>query len=126
MRKAILYFGLVGLLFMTGCASLINGGMQQIAVNSEPSGAKARLGRQTQTTPALFTVNRKDPAIRVEVSKEGYETSKFQMSKGLNLWTLGNVIWGLFGGIIGVAVDAGTGAISKHEPSEVNVNLVKE
>lgn len=124
--KVFLCFGLIGVLLTTGCASIMSGPMQQIRLNSYPERAEVRIDGQVLTTPAVATVPRKSPALQPKFTKEGFKPATIIMSKGFNFWTLGNVIWGLFGFFIGSGVDAGTGAMFTHEPNIVNVTLVEE
>ena len=126
MKKMILCFGLAGLIFWTGCASIMSGSNQRVAVNSFPDGATAKIGNSTQLTPAVFNLSRKDGDQTVTVSKPGYVTVTEVIGKTLNPWVIGNVIWGVFGFFIGMVVDASTGAVTKFTPDKIDVTLVEE
>ncbi len=75
-------------------------------------------------TPATFTLPRKDNVV-VKVEKAGYEpvevTVTPQVSGAGGAGMAGNV---LLGGLIGAAVDAGSGAMNDLLPNPVDVRLV--
>ena len=116
---------LLGALCLSGCATITRGTTEEFTVQSNPSGANVRLDTgQTGITPATFTVPRKRDII-VTVSKPGYEsytetvTTKI-VGRGAS-GVAGNV---LVGGIIGIGVDAISGAALNHTPNPLIVNLV--
>jgi hypothetical protein len=63
----------------------------------------------------------------VTVSKKGYKTRQItvpsQISGAGGAAMAGNVV---VGGLIGAAVDAGTGAMHEHKPNPLQVNLEKQ
>ncbi len=75
-------------------------------------------------TPATFTLPRKDNVV-VKVEKAGYEpvevTVTPQISGAGGAGMAGNV---MLGGLIGAAVDAGSGAMNDLLPYPVDVRLV--
>ena len=80
-------------------------------------------GMYCKATPCSFKVPRKEVLV-VEVSKEGFETSNYtvqtQISGGGGAAMAGNV---LVGGLIGVGVDAASGAMMEHKPNPLLVEL---
>lgn len=97
-----------------------------LVVESEPSGAKVTTSVGLQgTTPATFQLPRKG-ALVVTIAKEGYETATVnvipQVAGAGGAAMAGNVF---LGGIIGAAVDAGTGSIYDLKPNPVRVVLNK-
>ena len=56
----------------------------------------------------------------IEISKEGYKTEAFPLDKSVASMTFGNII---FGGLIGIGVDAATGKNTNYTDS-VHVNLI--
>ena len=123
MKRRLICLGLIAIL-LTGCASIISGRMQSIPVSSNPTGAKVTYNGQTQQTPCTIILDRKSPVIQLTIEKEGHEPVMVRLEKSLNGWVFGNVIWGLFGGIIGVAIDSSTGAAMKFNPDSVDVRLI--
>lgn len=112
---------------MSGCATITRGTTEELTVQSTPSGANVRLDTgQTGITPATFTVPRKRDVI-VTVSKPGYQTVTQTVTTKIAgrgaAGVAGNV---LIGGIIGIGVDAISGASLNHTPNPVIVNLVAE
>lgn len=111
------------LVFLSGCATIMTGPTQKVPVTSNPSGALAKVdGSVSAVTPAIFTLERKTDHT-IEISKEGYRTSTVILRHTLSGAAGGNI---LLGGIIGGAIDAGTGALYKLTPERVDVNLEAE
>ena len=115
-----------GLLITTiGCASITRGSKDTLVVNSDPSGAKVSLSiGLSGKTPCVFKVSRKGGFV-VKIEKEGYETIEIQVvgqiSGSGSAGLAGNV---LLGGIIGLGVDAATGAAKDLKPNPIDVKLV--
>jgi hypothetical protein len=109
-----------------GCASVVQGTSQSINVATEPPGATCTLHRNGQVissvspTPADVRVEKSAYDIDVVCQKEGFQDGKAQLKADAEAMTLGNI---LIGGIIGVAVDAASGAINKYAPN-VTVSLL--
>lgn len=114
--------------FLSGCATIVKGTDQTVTVTTTPSGAMCELERDGQTvavvnpTPGSANIDKSKHDISVVCSKEGYQGGGKPLSSSFQGMTLGNIV---FGGIIGVAVDAGSGAMHKYEPS-VHVTLIPE
>lgn len=124
-RILILLLIVVGTAGMTGCATVTRGTTETLLVQSEPSGASVRLSSGfTGVTPTSFTVSRKGDIV-VSVVKDGYEPVevivKSQIAGKGAAGFAGNV---LIGGVIGMGVDAATGASLSHFPNPVKVTLV--
>jgi len=114
-------FGLA--LLIVGCATIIHGTRQNIAVNSVPSGAKVIVkGVQIATTPAVIELKRNESNIILRFEKEGYEPVEIALNRSVDGWIAGNII---FGGLIGLAVDFISGAAYKLSPSEVQAVLAE-
>jgi hypothetical protein len=101
------------------------GANEKFTVQSETSDAIVRLSTgQTGFTPATFTIQRKGDIV-VVVTKEGYEraevVAKSEVSGGGTAGFLGNAV---IGGVIGGAMDIGTGAAMSHSPNPLTVVLV--
>jgi hypothetical protein len=112
-------------LLFTSCATITRGVHDKLYVQSEPSGAIAQLSTgERKVTPAKFVKSRREN-FTVTVSKQGYtpQTVKVEskMSATGGTAMAGNVI---AGGIIGIGIDAGTGAMLGLYPNPVVVHLV--
>lgn len=115
---------LLGLTLTTGCATITRGSTDTLVIESEPTGAEIKLSNgMSGKTPATFTLPRKD-ALVVKIQKAGYEPVEVnitpQISGAGGAGMAGNV---LVGGLIGAAVDAGSGAMNDLLPNPVRVNL---
>ncbi len=116
---------LLSFLFFTSCATITRGVHEKLKVVSDPPAADVVLSSgETGVTPAEFVKKRKE-SFSVTISKSGYVAqtvaveSRFSGTGGAAM--AGNV---LIGGVIGVGVDAATGAVKSHYPNPVSVTLV--
>lgn len=123
MRKYLFLISLLAaIVFLSGCATIMTGTTQKVPVNSNPSGAVAKVdGGMAAVTPTIFNLERKIDHT-IEISKEGYRVATVILRHTLSGATAGNL---LVGGIIGVAVDGMSGAMFKLVPERVDVNLEK-
>lgn len=120
-------FAIVALLLLgTGaCASITTGTTQTVTVNTEPSGASCELKRNNITigivnpTPGSITIDKSKDHVSVLCDKDAHESAGGTLASELQGMTFGNI---LFGGLIGVAIDAGSGAMNKY-PSSVTLVL---
>ena len=109
----------------SGCASIVEGTDQSVTVQTTPSGASCELKRDGQVigvvnpTPGTVTVDKSKDDIAVICKKDGYQDASGAFSSGFQGMTFGNI---LFGGLIGVAVDAGSGAMHEY-PASVTVAM---
>jgi len=109
---------------LSGCASIVKGSSQDIQLSSgDVSGAECKLsntrGEWSATTPAKVTVKRSKSALQVHCAKDGYQDGTQVANSGFESWTIGNL---LIGGLIGIGIDAGTGAINEY-PDMVQVPM---
>jgi hypothetical protein len=101
---------------LTGCASIVNGSNQVVSVEAlnkgKPvTGATCKLenpkGTFYVTTPGTVTVHRAYDDMNVKCEKEGMDPGLASAKSSTKGMAFGNI---LFGGFIGAAVDAGSGA----------------
>jgi hypothetical protein len=110
-----------------GCASVTRGTTENISISSTPSGATADvLGLDIPTacvTPCVVVAKR-SADITVTINKEGYEPQIIPLTKEVPgtgaAGFAGNI---LLGGLVGMGVDAATGAALDHKPNPVIVTL---
>jgi hypothetical protein len=111
------------------CATITRGPHDKLYVKSEPSGAEAQLSTgERSLTPAKFVKSRRE-SFTVTVSKPGYvaQTVKIEskMSATGGTAMVGNVIAGAgVLSVIGIGVDASTGAMLSLYPNPVVVRLI--
>lgn len=102
------------------CATIMHGSTQDIAVSSQPSGATVMVDNERLgETPVTAEMDRGSEHT-IELELEGYEPYEIQVTKNVSGWVAGNIV---FGGLIGLAVDAATGGLYKLSPKEVNAEL---
>ena len=111
-------------LLLSGCATITRGTTDQLQIVSDPSGAAVRTSlNQACVTPCTIQVSRSDQ-FAVVFSKPGYEDQTINVVTKLAgtgvAGFAGNL---LLGGIIGMGVDAATGATLEHVPSPVSAML---
>lgn len=110
-----------------GCASVTRGTTENISIASTPAGATAEItGLEIPTacvTPCVVQAKR-SADITVTINKEGYEPQTIPLTKEVPgsgaAGFAGNL---LAGGLIGMGVDAATGAAQDHKPNPVIVTL---
>jgi hypothetical protein len=117
---------LLACLALGGCASATRGWTEQISIASTPSGARATVSgseHHTCVTPCAVQVNRNSD-LQVRVEMNGYEPEVVVLTKEVAgtgaAGFAGNI---LLGGIIGMGVDAASGAPLDHKPNPVIVTL---
>jgi hypothetical protein len=107
---------LAALIITTGCASIVSGTSQIISVETvsdagKVDGASCKLendkGVYFVTTPGTVTVRRAYGDMKVKCEKAGLPTGVASVKSKTKAMMAGNI---LFGGIIGVGVDAASGA----------------
>ena len=105
---------------LTGCATVLHGTTQSIPVNSNPCGARVLVdGTHEFSTPCHVKMQRnRDHHVIIEMP--GYERAEYQITRQPTGKAVNN-IW--VGGLIGLGVDAATGADNKLVPESIYVDL---
>lgn len=124
--RTVATIAIAGSSILTGCASIVNGSNQVISIDARNKGqqvvgatCKLDNGKGTfyVTTPGTVTVHRAYDDMSVKCEKEGLPTGMTTVKSSTKAMAYGNI---LFGGIIGAAVDAGSGAAYDY-PSLITV-----
>ena len=107
-----------------GCASLTRGTSEQVQIVSDPPGAEVRTtSGLVCITPCSLPVGRKDEFVAT-FTKPGYEAVSVPVVTRIGgtgaAGFAGNVV---LGGLIGMGVDAATGAALDHCPNPVAVTM---
>lgn len=102
---------------LTGCASVTNGTSQAVTIDTLTAdgkaveGAECSVANDKSETTALsgssVQVRRSGATLNIECKQPGYAPASGQATSRVNTGMVGNV---LIGGLIGVAIDSGTGA----------------
>lgn len=117
---------LAGVLFLTvslvACGSIMHGTKQQIGVSSSPTSARVLVnGVELGVTPLVADLSRKGPHL-ITVRADGYEPHEIALTRSVSGWVWGNLV---FGGLIGLVVDASTGGMYKLAPEHVSAELAR-
>ena len=112
---------------LAGCATITKGTTQIVAVDTPGvQGATCTIqtqsGPQLVVTPGNVSLDKGSSALPVQCTKECYLPGSSVIPSGTEAMTAGNVI---FGGVIGLGVDAATGAMNKY-PDIVTVSMVPD
>lgn len=109
----------------TGCATITRGTDEVMVISTNPAGALATLSSgELCNTPCTLKKKRKD-AFRIKIEKRGYESVVVDViSQTSNAGAMGMAGNAVAGGLIGVAVDSGSGAMRSLTPNPVNVTLI--
>lgn len=133
MKNLPITFLILAFLCCTGCASIIHGPRQDLTVNSYPSGAEIYIdGLAFGETPKIISLRRKGhnrgdinkkKAYTVRVELPGYEPYEVIVSRKLDGWVFGNLV---FGALIGLIIDATSGSMYRLSTDELTAQLQKE
>ncbi len=127
MKSKIKFFGIIiSLLCMGSCASIIHGSMQEVDFSSQPSGATISIdGQEVGKTPKTIELRRKGRekgdkskknSYEVKIALDGYYPYEIKIKRDMDGWFLGNII---FGGVIGIIIDASNGSMYKLTPDQI-------
>lgn len=126
-KRLLLVFGVLFACFgVTGCATVVSGTTQTIAINTDPQGADCSFTRDNvlvariNPTPGTTSVSKSFGTIGVLCKKADFEDVAGTIESQFQAATLGNII---LGGVIGVVVDAASGAMSKY-PDSVSFTMI--
>jgi hypothetical protein len=112
-------------LSLSACATVMSGTDQSIAVATDPPGASCSIDRNgthiglVSPTPGSIHLDRSKDDLTFTCKDPGYQDAKLSQSPHFTGATFGNI---LIGGLVGVAVDAATGANFRY-PDNVSIPL---
>lgn len=115
-------------LLISGCATITKGTQQTITIATDPDGATCNLTRDAKPlavvnpTPGSIPIEKAMGSISILCKKPGYLDADGALASEFQAWTFGNII---LGGLIGVAVDAASGAMHEY-PAMVTITLEPE
>ena len=125
-RRGALAFLIPFVISVSGCATITKGASQPVTVDTRPPGATCSLSRGGQRfavinpTPGSVSVEKSSSPVSVSCTRDGYLEAAGTLESRFQSMTFGNII---FGGLIGVAVDAASGAMHDYEPL-VTITLI--
>jgi hypothetical protein len=131
LSKIVLFVTLA--FFSAQCASIVHGNKQEVHFTSQPSGATVYIDDHTVgQTPKILKLPRKgrvngEPdskkSYKIKIAMDGYLPYEIYIKREMDTWFLGNII---FGGLIGIIVDASNGAMYKLTPDQVVAQMSKD
>jgi len=110
---------------LPGCATIIEGKTDTVTVSTDPAGATCTIDRAGErigavsATPGSVTLDKSKNSLLVTCSKAGFDTATVTADPSFTGTTFANI---LLGGVIGIVVDAASGADNKYPPS-ISMNL---
>jgi hypothetical protein len=109
--------------FLAACATIMHGTKQGVGISSTPSSASVTINNMPRgMTPLVADLSRRDNHI-VKIVLDGYMPFETTLTRKVSGWVWGNV---LFGGLIGLAVDAITGGLYNLTPEQIAGVLQKQ
>ncbi len=114
---------LLGIVVLVGCATIMHGTRQDIGLSSSPTGASITVdGNPFGKTPAIVRLSRGRGHI-ISIYADGYLPFEITLTKHVSGWVWGNLV---FGGLIGLVVDAASGGLYYLSPEQVYAKLSKK
>lgn len=104
---------------ISGCATITKGTTQAVALSTPGAvGAQctlnsAAIGTKVVTTPATITLDKSQESISVLCKKECFQDGGTVIASNTETMAAGNL---LVGGVVGLGVDAMSGAMNKYNP----------
>ncbi len=110
-------------LLSSSCATLFKGTSEEVNFNSDPTKAEVWVNgvKMGETPVALKLASKK--TYTIEFKKEGFETKAYTITNHVGA---GWVILDVLAGLVGVIVDAATGAWYSLDQKNVNAILEKQ
>lgn len=114
---------LSSLLALGACGTIMHGTSQDVGISSSPTGATIKIDGMTgATTPFVAKLSRKESHI-VHIEAPGYAPADLTITRGTSGWVWGNLV---FGGLVGLAVDAISGGLYKLSPDQLTSTLANQ
>jgi hypothetical protein len=111
------------LVLTASCGSIMHGGSQDIGISSSPTGAAVTVDNMGKgVTPIVANLSRKQNHI-VKVELPGYAPAELTLTNSVSGWVWGNIV---FGGLVGLAVDAISGGLYNLNPDQLQTTLAKQ
>ncbi|HVX90274.1 MAG TPA: PEGA domain-containing protein [Candidatus Paceibacterota bacterium] len=108
---------------LAGCASIIHGTSQDVGISSSPTGAAVWIDNAEKgRTPLIAKLARRDNHV-IKIQMDGYQPFEATVTHSVSGWVWGNIV---FGGLVGLAVDAISGGLYKLTPEQVSGTLAKQ
>ena len=107
-------------LTLISCGTIMQSTTQEVGISSNPSNAAVTInGQNMGNTPMILDLKRKN-SYMVRFELPGYQTYETNLTRKTSGWVWGNIV---FGGIIGLVVDASAGGMYKLTPEQIGAEL---
>ncbi len=121
MKKTLI----LGLLILGGCASVFDGEMQQVSINSNVKGAKIMLnGMPIGKTPFVGRIKRQRNSMLI-LRKSGYDERMYPLNTSINPVAFANILFG-YSATTSSGIDYMTGAGIEYSPNMIYVTMEKK
>ncbi|OHD13072.1 MAG: hypothetical protein A2Y41_03910 [Spirochaetes bacterium GWB1_36_13] len=112
----------VSSLVLVSCGSIVNGGKQEISIDSNIQGVEVELnGTKIGVTPLKYEVSRKsEEPLSFTLKKDGYTPQTVQLNSSISGWFWGNI---LIGGFFGSSTDYSTGGMYQYSPDNYFIEM---
>jgi len=96
--RSLMPLGLIaGVLFGSGCATIVHGPRQSVTITSDPSGAAVTVlsghdVKESGVTPVKVRLPRRDANLTIRVEKSGCEPAEVKVKRSVSGWTFTNLI----------------------------------
>lgn len=118
MKKCTVIVVLFAVICSQGCCSLFKGGSELVSIDSNPQGAKVKVGPYHGTTPYTVQIPRgKDYVITAEYNGKSEVVSLNRSIQGL--YWVNILLWP------GLIVDAATGKMYNYDPTEYSFDFTQ-
>lgn len=122
MQQKFLLLTVASLLFAS-CCTIVNGTKAKLTVMSDEVTTPVTLNYDGKTETNIFLpytikIKRGSKPTVITAEAKGYDKASVKVGKKFNAMAIGNIV---FGGLPGLAIDAGTGAWMKPETKEVTI-----
>jgi len=108
------------LVSLAGCATIMHGTTQDLGISSTPTAATVTVDKMEKgSTPVIAKLSRKDNHT-VHIELPGYLPFEATVTRKTSGWVWGNIV---FGGLIGLAVDAITGGLYNLTPEQITAQM---
>ncbi|MEZ6003866.1 MAG: PEGA domain-containing protein [Planctomycetota bacterium] len=116
---------LLCVLSLSSCATITRGSTDEVIVRTWPEGASVYLSNgMTGISPVTFELPRNESVV-VDIELDGYEPVEVTLNPKISSEGGAGMAGNIFlGGVIGAAVDAGSGAMYDLTPNPLEITLI--
>jgi L-aminopeptidase/D-esterase-like protein len=106
-------------ILLSGCSTIVKGTEQQVSIATPgvPSAmctlTSPAVGTRTVQTPGTLILPKSRHNVAVACVAQCYSDGVGMLASEVEIMTVGNI---LFGGVIGLGIDAASGAMNKYQP----------